>query len=122
MLGARRHRFMAGTIVVLLSGFGAGIGHAQEGKLLATCSAPQLAPADTSAGGAGSTGASNATANVTCEVRGSGPMTFKSAKVAVKAAAMRSRPASSASIRPSGRWRPCSSCKSPIPIAAATWC
>ena len=84
MLGARRHRFMAGTIVVLLSGFGAGIGHAQEGKLLATCSAPQLVPADTSASGAGSTGASNATANVTCEVRGSGPMTFKSAKVAVK--------------------------------------
>jgi hypothetical protein len=84
MLGARRHRFMAGTIVVLLSGFGAGIGHAQEGKLLATCSAPQLAPADTSASGAGSAGTTTATANVTCEVRGSGPMTFKSAKVSVK--------------------------------------
>lgn len=78
MTGARRHRFMAGTIVVLLSGFGAGAGHAQEGKLLASCAAPQLAQADATAGGTG------ATANVTCEVRGSGPMTLKSAKVATK--------------------------------------
>jgi hypothetical protein len=74
MLGARRHRLIAGTIV-LLAGLGAGAGQAQEGKLVANCSAPQLAQADTAAARA---------ANVTCEVHGTGPMTFKSAKVSVK--------------------------------------
>lgn len=78
MLGARRHRFMAGTIVVLLAGLAAGTGQAQEGKLVASCGTPQLVQGDTGAAGA------NATANVTCEVRGTGPMTFKSAKASVK--------------------------------------
>ena len=82
MLGARRHWFMAGTIVVLLSGFGAGIGHAQDAKLLANCAAPQLAAGGRIGGRRRLHRRQQRNRNVSCEVRATDAMTFKSVKAA----------------------------------------
>lgn len=83
MLGARRHRFVAGTIVVLLAGLASGAGQAQDTKLLANCAAPQpVAPGATPP--AGSSDKPKAVATVSCQLRATDAVTFNSVKANVK--------------------------------------
>ena len=81
MPGARRHRIVAGTIVLLLSGLASGAPLAQDARILANCAAPQrvAGSADTPPGAAPA-----ATATVTCEVRSPEPVVFKGVKASVK--------------------------------------
>jgi FHA domain-containing protein/von Willebrand factor type A domain-containing protein len=78
MLGARRHRFVTGTITMLLWCLLPGAGAAQDGKVLANCAAPILA--QTTSG----TPASPATATVACELRSTDAVVFKAVTAAVK--------------------------------------
>ena len=81
MLGARHHRFVAGTVVLLLQGFAAGAGQAQDAKLLASCAAPQrLAGSGDTAPGTSPAPA----ATVTCELRAADALVFKGVKASIK--------------------------------------
>jgi hypothetical protein len=88
MFGARRHRFVAGAVVVLLSGLAAGPGHAQDGRLLANCAAPQPAPpaATPPAGSTDPPPSASAApaATVSCELRATDAVVFKGVKATIK--------------------------------------
>jgi FHA domain-containing protein/von Willebrand factor type A domain-containing protein len=75
MLGACRHRFVAGTIALLLSAFLPGSGYAQETRILANCGAPRPA-ADAAP--------ATASATVSCEVRANDAAAVKGAKAFIK--------------------------------------
>ncbi len=76
MLGARRHRFVTGTITMLLWCLLPGAGAAQDGKVLVNCAAPILAQP--------TPGVAASTATVTCELRATDAVVFKAATAAVK--------------------------------------
>jgi FHA domain/von Willebrand factor type A domain len=80
MPGARRHRIVAGMLVVLLSGLASGTPLAQDAKLLADCAAPQRVDSTGASPGA----APVVTATVSCEVRSTDAVAFKSVRVGVK--------------------------------------
>src|SRR5262245_42581129 len=79
MPGARRHWIVAGMLVVLLSGLASGASLAQDAKLLAECAAPQRVDST-----GASPGAPLVTATVSCEVRSTDAIAFKSVRAAVK--------------------------------------
>src|SRR6185503_17577738 len=81
MPGARRHRLVAGAIVMLLSSLASGAPLAQDAKLLADCAGPQRVadPTDAAPGAA-----PIVTATVSCEVRSTDAVVFKGVKVNVK--------------------------------------
>ena len=78
MLGARHHRFVAGTIVLLLQAFAVGASYAQDAKLVASCTAPQRVT------GSGDKAPGAATATLTCELRAADAVVFKGVKVTIK--------------------------------------
>lgn len=83
MPGARRHRVMAGTVLVLLAGLAPCAGQAQDSKLLANCAAPQAA-APGATPPAGSSDKPKAVATVSCRLRATDAVKFKGVKASVK--------------------------------------
>ena len=85
MVRFRGHRLVPVALALVLSGLAPAVGHAQDVRLLAQCSAPQLvqtaapSPSDvpTPANAAPST-------SVTCDVRSTDAVTFKSVKANIK--------------------------------------
>lgn len=87
MPGARRHRFVAGTMSVLLMSLAPGAGLAQDSKLLVNCAAPQpIAPgaAAPPAGGSADKAKAAPVANMTCQLRATDAVKFKAVKATVK--------------------------------------
>jgi hypothetical protein len=87
MLRLRRHGVVLGTIALWLSGLPSGVGNAQDLRLLAQCSAPELAPAPPTPGGSDDPAvgsSSGPTTTVSCNLWATDAVTFKEVKASVK--------------------------------------
>jgi hypothetical protein len=91
MVRVRRHRRVAGTIVLLLAGLAPTGGFAQDVKLLAQCSPPQVTAPAQSPGGAEDrvAFASGGLTTVSCNLWATDTVIFKGVKASVKGRADR---------------------------------
>jgi hypothetical protein len=91
MVRVRRHRRVAGTIVLLLAGLAPTGGFAQDVKLLAQCSPPQVTAPAQSPGGAEDrvASASGGLTTVSCNLWATDTVVFKGVKASVKGRADR---------------------------------
>lgn len=91
MVRVRRHRRVAGTIVLLLAGLAPTGGFAQDVKLLAQCSPPQVTAPAQSPGGAEDrvVSASGGLTTVSCNLWATDTVIFKGVKASVKGRADR---------------------------------
>jgi hypothetical protein len=91
MVRVRRHRRVAGTIVLLLAGLAPTGGFAQDVKLLAQCSPPQVTAPAQSPGGAEDrvASASGGLTTVNCNLWATDTVIFKGVKASVKGRADR---------------------------------
>jgi hypothetical protein len=83
MLRVRRHRRVAGTIVLLLAGLAPTGGSAQDVKLLAQCAAPQ-AQFPSGSEDRGSASPSGSLTTVSCNLWATDAVTFKGVKASIK--------------------------------------
>ncbi|MGE3701182.1 MAG: FHA domain-containing protein [Hyphomicrobiaceae bacterium] len=88
MMRLRRHGVVLGTIALWLSGLPPGVGHAQDLRLLAQCTPPELAPSapSTSAGSDDPAAATPAppVTNLTCNLWATDAVQFKEVRANVK--------------------------------------
>ena len=85
MVRVRRHRRMAGPMALLLAGLAPTGGFAQDVKLLAQCSAPQVtAPAQVPSGSEDRALASASATAVSCNLWATDAVTFKGVKASIK--------------------------------------
>lgn len=85
MVRVRRHRRVAGPIALLLAGLAPTGGFAQDVKLLAQCSAPQVtAPAQVPSGSEDRALASASATAVSCNLWATDAVTFKGVKASIK--------------------------------------
>jgi hypothetical protein len=88
MFAIRRRPVVSGTTALVLSGLAAGVGHAQDIRISAQCSPPQLAaPAGAPPGGSDDPalgGAAGSSTSVSCNVWAADAVTFKGVRGSIK--------------------------------------